>query len=218
MRLLCLTDGFSHMTRTGSMANHRASAPGRAGWRRAGPSCSAGALGTSLPDLRLLEQSMSDSGEVQTAERGGSEVLPPVAAQFSDRPHGSLACPLRAKRAEAGDPISGWPLVESPPTPVAPGGQPVPSPLQRCPAEAFSVPPRRFSCPERRSGDRPGAGCWSSTAHCCGLAECSSRAWWIPAGRWLRMPRGSLPASHPYRPDKGAGHDPALSEREVNHG
>jgi hypothetical protein len=79
------------------------------------------------------------------------EVLPPVAARFSDRPHGSLACPQCAERAESGDPIVGWPLVE-PPTSVAPGGQPVPSAAQQCPAEELWVPPPRFSHPGRRSG------------------------------------------------------------------
>ena len=83
---------------------------------------------------------------------GCGEVLPTVAAQFSDRPHGLLACPWCAERAEAGDPIAGWLLVELSPTPLAPGGQPVPSPTQQCPAEAPPVSPPRFSHPERQSG------------------------------------------------------------------
>ena len=55
------------------------------------------------------------------------DVLSTVAVQDSDRPSGSLACPACAGIAEVGDPKSGWPSVELPPIPPAPGGQPVPS-------------------------------------------------------------------------------------------
>lgn len=78
------------------------------------------------------------------------DVLPPVAAAFSDRPCGSLVPPLRAG-TDDGDPFSGWPLVELAPTPVAPSGQPVPSPAQQCPAEALPVPSLRLSHPGHRS-------------------------------------------------------------------
>lgn len=54
-------------------------------------------------------------------------VLSTVAVLDSDRPSGSLACSACAGIAEVGDPISGWPPVELPPIPLAPGGQPVPS-------------------------------------------------------------------------------------------
>ena len=68
-------------------------------------------------------------------------LLPPVAAQFSDRPSGSLVCPACADIAGTGGPSAGWPLVEVHPTP---GGQPDPSP-----AEALVVLPPRFAHPGR---------------------------------------------------------------------
>jgi hypothetical protein len=78
------------------------------------------------------------------------DVVPTVAAPLSGRPSGSPACPLWVGIATGG-PISGWPPVQLPPTPVAPGGQPVPCPAQRCPAEALPVPPPRLTHPGRRS-------------------------------------------------------------------
>jgi hypothetical protein len=79
------------------------------------------------------------------------DVVPTVAAPLSDRPSGSLACPLSVGIVTGGGPISGWPPVQLPPTPTAPGGQPVFSSAEGCPAQALPAPPPRFTHPGRRS-------------------------------------------------------------------
>jgi hypothetical protein len=78
--------------------------------------------------VRLVELAGDRPPGVLRAHRGA--VLSPVAARFSDRPRGSLVCPLCVERTTGSGPISGWPPVELPPTPVAPGGQPDPPPAE----------------------------------------------------------------------------------------
>lgn len=81
---------------------------------------------------------------VLTARCGG--VLPTVGVQYSDRPSGSLVCPVCADIADGGDPIAGWPPVELPLSPLAPGGQPVPSHARETPVRSGALPaPRRCS-------------------------------------------------------------------------
>ena len=81
---------------------------------------------------------------VLTARCGG--VLPTVGVQYGDRPSGSLVCPVCADIADGGDPIAGWPPVELPLSPLAPGGQPVPSHARETPVRSGALPaPRRCS-------------------------------------------------------------------------
>jgi hypothetical protein len=201
-KLLCLPDVPSHMTRAEVMINYRAAAPDRA-WRRpAGLSCSARALGTTSPGK-------------------APEVLPTVAAQFSDRHPGSLAYPLCADIADTGGPIAGWPPVELSPTPVAPGGQPVPSPSQQCPAEASPAPPRRFSRPGSWSGNGAQAPAAGSPQHRALLRPRPALlARLADSGRPLAAPcpRGCLPAPYPSCPQmSGRDTTPPHPRNEVNH-